>query len=270
MLLTSTSLDVHKFTAKDSDKRHAFTGVMVTQEGITVGCDGHRLVRVFPRCGKPLPDDEYPKVNHELCDPPEEGLLVPASTAKAIQKAIVKKTTLPILEHAALAKTDGPAGQAWTLLTTDLDSTKVEYFNPVDAKYPKWDKLIPDYRGPKYHRISMQAQYLKEIAAFVQANGGFEQAITLHVPEDGCTAMVLTAYANEHFIQAIQMPIRSDNPDEHNPEPEPEREEKELTTEVTLAALWKTASKMKELGMSIVEIEELIGVEIECPEAKSE
>jgi len=99
-------------------------------------------------------------------EPITEALL-PRDSALAVLKTLPKKSTLPILTHAALYK----VGTDLEAYTTDLESTQTVRATPPDAKFPNVDKVIPESEtvpegGMALRTVTLSAQYLKEIAEY--------------------------------------------------------------------------------------------------------
>lgn len=139
-LLNRNNLAV-TFAASKEESRYTMRAILCTEQE-TVATDGHMLVRT-----------SLPKMN-AVNFPVVTGFqpngftraLLPVDTAKEIEKAILKKTTFPILQHAAITTS---ADNNLQVAVTDLATRKVFTVKPPEGQFPKWDSpALWDFSRP--------------------------------------------------------------------------------------------------------------------------
>lgn len=165
--------------------------------------NGHYLIRVdaiksFNYEDLPKVDDIEPTVGPVEC-------LVTADTAKAIEKAIPKMRTLPMLEHAWIGGNGNK--DTTTFITTDLETeTPITSINPQDVRYPKTDEIWP--KGDPEFEIAFNPDYMSKLCQQYVKAGITKITLAIHGDKQ---AMKLTGTntEKEQEVKALLMPMRS-------------------------------------------------------------
>lgn len=139
MLLSKQELELVGLASKDSG-RGAITGMHVYPSGLCVATDGHILGTV--RLNGRSDAADFP-LRHSLADSqpiPEAGITIPGETVRAAIKALPKRTTLNILQHAALCVGD----KLSALHTTNLDTWQEFTWRTEElGTFPSWQHVWP-------------------------------------------------------------------------------------------------------------------------------
>ncbi len=178
-LYNKWNLDVAKFASKES-KRPILQSILV-EPGSTVATDGHQLVKVSaPNHEAKL--ENFPVIPGVSTVRLDGNFLLPASTALEVSKQIPRKSTIPVLQNAAVLDA-GPDHVG--MVTTDLDSAKPVTVRKVKGTFPNYQTIIDDLEKVTVQsEVTLNGLLLGELAKFLgQFNGGKGPAIKLTIFE---------------------------------------------------------------------------------------
>ncbi len=178
-LYNKWNLDVAKFASKDST-RYSLNSILV-EPGATVATDGHQLVKVSaPNHETKL--ENFPVIPGVTMVRPSANFLLPASTALEVSKQIPRKSTIPVLQNAAVLDA-GPDHVG--MVTTDLDSAKPVTVRKVEGTFPSYQTVIDDLEKVTVQsEVKLNGLLLGELAKFLgQFNGGRQPEIKLTIFE---------------------------------------------------------------------------------------
>lgn len=159
-LLNRNNLAV-RFAAAKEESRYTLRAILATEHE-TVATDGHVLVRVsVPE----LDANSFPAIDGFKPNGFTHGL-IPVDAAKEIENAIPKKTTLPILAHAAITSEHVPDSDRTVLkiAATDLDTPKVFTVREPEGQFPNWKNVWPDVDQKPAADICFDARLLAAVA----------------------------------------------------------------------------------------------------------
>lgn len=156
-MLTRANLDIAKLAAKE-DSRYMLRGIRVTPEHTEV-TDGHCLMRVAtPKMSvKDFPVIEGASAGTDQFEP----FQIFSEDALAVSKAIPRKATFPVLQHAAVGKASDANGHA-ELQVTDLQCPRVFQARKMEGPWPDTDRVIPE-KGKAKLSIGLNADLLVKI-----------------------------------------------------------------------------------------------------------
>lgn len=160
-MLNKFNLAVSEFVSKNAS-RYTLNSILVTQDE-TVATDGHRLVRVS--VDKSIAVDQFPVKEGAAFTANDDykPFLLPADTAKAIVKAIPRKSTLPALSCVAIdGKATDSNGDAH-LAVNDLETFQPFTVRKPEGQFPNWQAVMPKVENAKF-TIAVNAKYLAELA----------------------------------------------------------------------------------------------------------
>ena len=194
--------------------RYNLNGLHFRDRENVTATDGHRAIRIHLPA---LSTKEFPDVaGAVITDDPIKPFIMPGDTVQKIRKAIPKRSSMPILCNAAIDRSVDSNGEM-QVITTDLESTEVIRFRPIDGTFPDVDAVDPDVgaNGDPLVRIGINAAYLKDAAAAIQEFTGNRNAVVcirLRWCEDlDLKPMILEGTDKEGgTIKVIQMPMRLD------------------------------------------------------------
>lgn len=224
-LYKKKQLELIKYASKDTEMRHALTGLHIDRDTATI-TDGHKLISVT---SQPQPQEDWP-ANGIPWEKNSAPFVMPK---ELVEKALKNMPKLrkheqnEIINNVAIGhKKDG----GLVCQTTDhanpehanTEHIEGRAINPEEHKYPDFKQVIPDYKNPDlYARISVSAKYLKEISTLFEKYNDTNSAVILFVrksytptsekdetkPED--FSMVITAIAPDDTKGlAVIMPLR--------------------------------------------------------------
>ena len=124
--------------------RYNLCGVHFRADGSVEATDGHMAARATS--GTP-PAEEFPDVGIESTSEPLEPFVLPLSAATEIVKAIPRRQSMPVLEHAALDVAGANSGENARFVTTDLEVKRPVEFRKIDGEYPNVDQVMPQMKG---------------------------------------------------------------------------------------------------------------------------
>ena len=218
MIVNYQSLLVAKVTEKKDTSRPHLKGVLLEPDGRTVATDGHRIAVVTAQKNHGMTDDErFP----EAVDNPE-SIIIPNALANELTKTLksqkVGEKKSPTYRSAALV---GVAEESVEFQTKAKSGLSLRMgAKPVDAKYPSYEKVIPEVSPETHAMISVDAHYLLQLARMALDFGSkhIELAVSTSHPEDryakeGFTleCMVATCESNETWqkLTHVLMPVRT-------------------------------------------------------------
>ena len=203
-MINKHNLSIARFAGENG--RYDIDAVHITPKE-TISTDGSLMVRVtVPKVKGTLP--EIPGIKPSM---KFEPFSIPSRAALAIEKAIPKSKSLPVLNHVVIdgKRTDG--GKQAVLAVTDMERTQI--FQPTKMrKFVDYETVIPK-KGKEVFSVDLSPSYLSALAdsaaRFTAGGLGEEGTVTLRFYSDG-TAIRLDAH-NEETGQdwtAVLMPRR--------------------------------------------------------------
>jgi len=197
MLLNKAELNLAKLASTD-ESRFALQGIAV-QPSSTVVTNGHYLVSIGHIEG--FAEENFPETPGLTHAKLQGTALVSRDAAIGAAKALPKKSTIPILQTAAL-------GEDKVLYVNTLDSVQT-FKSDLTGTFPQWDRIVPTAK-PKAD-IVLNAGYLELLAKFIKENGLKNVAVRLTV-YDNQTAVRFDAVTEDNQnLLAFLMPIRADH-----------------------------------------------------------
>jgi hypothetical protein len=157
-LMNRNNLGV-RFAASAQESRYTMGAILAT-ENETVATDGHLLARVsMPN----MDAKNFPVVDGFKPNGFKRGL-IPSDVCQEIERSIPKKTTIPVLGHAAITTehTDD-RGDLLKVAVTDLDTPKVITVREPEGQFPKWDNQSLWATKAPVMDICFDAELLKRI-----------------------------------------------------------------------------------------------------------
>lgn len=154
-VLNVHNLNVAKLCSTEKT-RFTINGILVTPKE-TVSTDGHRMTIVTTP--KNLDAASYPMLDNFTAVNEWDKFILPRVDALEIAKAIPKKTTIPILNNAAVGLKD-PATEFVPVAVTDLERRRVFLPRPLKGNFPDFERVMP--RGGPTFEIGLNAKYVKE------------------------------------------------------------------------------------------------------------
>lgn len=225
ILFNRKQLENIKMASKD-ETRLALNGLLI-EGNSTIATDGHKLMKVTFTPG-PLPpaliEKELGKEfvdNLEICeryalekhneafaaDWPANGIswvgsekpfILARSTVEKAIKNIPKKSgvsNLPILQNVAIGLSEVKGSEPFKAVcqTTDLDNTDNVEARVIDARFPQYEKIVPDFTGSgDFQRVGVDAKHLKDICAQLEKySDGSVKPIILYLKKDKLTCKIL-------------------------------------------------------------------------------
>lgn len=199
-MLNRNNLAIAKAAPKDEGK-YVLQGILIEPRQSIV-TDGHMMIIVahtahsaadFPNLGGGhVSQDEFP------------AFMIPTKTALEIAKAIPTKTTLPILEHAAVSHFDG---DHVSMVATDLETERVFRFKRLVGQFPNWRAVLPHPTEDK-PSITFDVDILQDTLNHLKSMG--VSAITMRF-NDGDSPMRIDGVIKEtgQAVTAIVVPMNS-------------------------------------------------------------
>jgi hypothetical protein len=231
MLLNKAELNLAKLASKE-ESRYALQGIAVQpKHTVVTNGYGHYLVAVT-HCPLANAEETFPATSGLEHKKLEEGkvsetVLLSTSAALGASKALLKKTSIPVLALAAL-------GTDKTVYVNSLDAVQT-FKSDATGTFPRWEGVVPT--GKPKADIVVNAEYLENLAKYIRENGGDLPMVRLTV-YDNSTALRLDAKTREgQDIMGLIMPIRYDfaafakRPDQLKAE-KPKESKTEETTKV--------------------------------------
>lgn len=177
-MLNKHNLSIAEFL-DGKESRYGIHALHVTPEG-TIATDGESLVRVT---APNLKAENFPVFGDFKAADKFKPFSLPRSSAIAIEKALPKRATIPVLNCAAIdPRTD--KGDEAVIGVTDLDNPQV--FRPRKEKgnYPDYTTVIPPLEGEKGPKFTITfdarklAKLFKSAAKFTD---DYNARVTVHL-----------------------------------------------------------------------------------------
>lgn len=201
---------VAKIASKDSTRYNLNS--IYCHPKFTVGCDGRMLMIITsPKSmsgviGAPSVDEMPIPTDGELTDK-FEPFILNLDDAKKVEKSIPKKSSLPILHHVALLKSDN--GNA-KFFTTDLQSQNITVSKKIDGEYPQFGKVLP--KGRPIKTIRVQTKLLKTLVEAIEAAQGSRAMpyvdLQIYENEEGQIGLKSTNSDTGQRITAVLMAMK--------------------------------------------------------------
>ena len=165
-MLNKHNLAVHQFANRE-EWRYGNSCIHVTPKE-TIATDGTVLVRVST---PELDPKSFPQVDGITASTTFKPFNLPVDAAKAIEKSIPKKCSIPILSNVMI---DGKATDAKpkdgmpdcaVLAVSDLENPQVFRPKKDDGKFPNWQTATPKREDAKF-AICLDARLLAKLAQF--------------------------------------------------------------------------------------------------------
>ncbi len=173
-LYNKKQLEIVKIASKD-ETRPALQGLYIDGD-TTVMTDGHKLMTVK---SKPMPTEDWP-ANSIPWKKNSEPFIISREQVEKCLKNIPKKSQVKLLLNAAIGKVENEP--CLVCQTTDIYSTDKVEGSEIDAKYPNYKQVIPDYKdNENYQAFGVSARYLKEVCTLLEKYQTASNMITLHV-----------------------------------------------------------------------------------------
>jgi len=196
MFLNKARLALAKLAPKDHS-RYSIQGICVNQKH-TVVTDGHIIVMV-EHPSSPVQDKDFPQTPGLETYPVTGNVLVSTEAALAALKALPKKSTIPVIQNAALG-TDGK------IFVNTLDSVQ-SFQHYMGGQYPNYEQVIPKDK-PKAE-VCLNADLLISVAKYIAENGDDRIPAMRLTIYDGSTAVRIDSKtASGEPIMALIMPLR--------------------------------------------------------------
>ncbi len=200
-LLNKANLELAELTEKDNYR--GLNAIRVTGE-FTEATDGKVLVRV----GLPNEDpSDYPVIDGVPRNGDNPDVLIRQDQASALAKAIVRKTTLPILQHAVISVD----GDKVIGATTDLGKQTILPTAGelrVNGNYPDTDAVIPPEDRPAV-KVPVNAKILLQVLKYLVRYTEYPHQVTIEAPMKTSEALRLTAKTKHgQPVMALIMPLR--------------------------------------------------------------
>lgn len=197
MLLNKHNLNIAKIVAKE-ESRYTLNAIQCSPEG-TVATDGHRLAHVtLPS----MDEANFPVIpNFEPSNGHTGTFLLPSKAALEISKALPKKSTFPILQHAVVGIAT-PDSETVSLAVTDSQSPKVFTERKVSGQYPNWQMVVPKPEEAKL-TIDFNPQYLMDAAKLAMEFGADTVTLRLRDASNSITMECKNDKTGQEMTQVI-------------------------------------------------------------------
>ena len=203
MIYNKTNFRIHSLAEKES--RYYLNGLHVTPNYTEV-TNGHYLIRVdAPFSGKrkevlkdlPTPNNYKPVTK-------ESKFILPADTARELEKNIPNERSITILNNAWLVEDKEDEA---TFITTDMQTTKPVTFRKVDQRFPNTDSILEKIPKDAPITIGFNPDYMIKICQQYKKAGIQGVALSLYGTE---TAMKIQGkdVHNEQTITSLLMPMK--------------------------------------------------------------
>ena len=198
--------------------RYTLSGIQITPTE-TVVTDGHCLVRVstpsadaanFPTTENFTPSDNF------------APFLLAADAAKQIERAIPKRTIIPVLAHAAIDGANTNAGDVAMVMVTDLENHQIFSPRKQEGKFPDYKGYIPKAADATFviHFDGVLLAKVLDMAGKFSSHPGNVITLRFTAPD---SAVRIDAYngTTDQLMQAVVMPCGAygeDSPDAEDPD----------------------------------------------------
>jgi len=194
---------VGKVASKDQYKQNLNS--IYCHPKFTVGCSGPALMIVTT----PKMDiEEMPSPQNEELVDKFEPFILDLNDAKKVEKSIPKKTSLPLLSHVAILKSEN--GNA-KFFTTDLQSQNITVSRKIDGEYPQFGKVFP--KGKPIKTMRFDTRLLKTLIDAIESAQGSPNTphVDIDIYDNGNEGVVMFKSNNidtGQRITALLMPLR--------------------------------------------------------------
>ena len=214
-MINKHNLAVAAFASKEAS-RYTPNGILVTPDA-TVATDGFVLGWVstpkIPVVNFPQVDGVKPEAMTDDFAPFILGL----EAVKLVERALPKKTTIPALRCAAIAREDRVdvatgeiTGERNAIVVTDLENPQVFRPAPVAGQFPNYAQVIPN-AVPKFV-ITVNAELLARIAtAFAKFGDPRSHAMRISFVDEMSAIRFDAAGGDDQGMTALLMPMRGGN-----------------------------------------------------------
>lgn len=208
MLLNKANLLSAEICSKE-ESRYTLNAVAITERE-TVALDGHRLIRVT------LPDQSralnWPRTEGDTFDPEAkpngEPWLLSATEAKRLLKSVAKKTTIPVLCHAAVTQTQSATGRKEIVAQAGELPMSTSRSDAATGRFPAWAASFPTGECTS---ITLDPALLAGLLQTIAKMGA--ESVRISVPVgDAMKPIRIDADLDENnqVVHALLMPMRSD------------------------------------------------------------
>ena len=195
-MFNKANLSVSQIAMKNNSWRGQTTGVCFTPK-YTAATDGQALMLVTTPRNAPV--EEYPQILGESVIEDFEPFMISREDAEKIIKTIPKQHGMPILENAAILKTDN--GDA-VFVTTDLSSVNKTTVKKMDGKFPRITAVSP--KGKPTIKLGMTVELLHNLLGAMKKAGAV--GITLEIWDDKSAMRVKGNVGDNQKAWALIMP----------------------------------------------------------------
>lgn len=149
--------------ASDDKSRGAMCGLLVERGGLVVATNGHILATLRDPAMDPVEFPLHP--TYGTSEPiPAGGIVIPSAVVEWAIKAVPKKSSLNVLQRAALMI----RGNVAALVITDLSGWQERTWNHTETgRFPEWRNVwrnVVDSEATPFDHIGFDARYLERIA----------------------------------------------------------------------------------------------------------
>lgn len=198
-MLNKRALSIATLVSNE-ESRFTLNGVLVTPDKI-VETDGHQLiVATLPT----ITPESFPTGNATKDFKP---FLLPKKMAQEIERALPKKSSIPVLECAAVTvDEDGKA----SIVVTDLESTRTWKPN-MSGNFPDYERVMPKLENAEYqccYDARLLVRVLNEVGAFSSDPHKADCILSFQGPDQAVRIDRRDGSGQE--ITAVVMPMRGD------------------------------------------------------------
>ena len=205
MIYNKANFRIHSLAGKD---RYGGESIHVTPDYTEV-TNGHYLIRV----DAPHNDIYRKKTLQDLPQPngykpveKECEFVLPANTAKEIERNIPQARSLPELKYAWIVENTEDTA---TFLTTDLQTHKPVVFRKLEGRYPSTERIMNTYEDNAPITIGFNPDYMMKICDQYKKAGITCVALSLYGLNQGMR-LEGTDIENNQTITTILMPVKTE------------------------------------------------------------
>jgi predicted DNA-binding transcriptional regulator AlpA len=206
MLLNKHNLNIAALCSKEQS-RFTLNALYVTPTA-TVETDGQQMVLVT------LPPETKAETFPELPNSPKavddwKPFLLPASEAAVISKALPKKSTIPVLQCAAVTDETDANGHS-AIAITDLEMARVFRTKKPEGNFPDYERVIPKSEAAEFQislNAAILAKIMKQIESFQPDNR--TPACTFSFSDAKSPVRIDATGGDNQQLTAVVMPMRA-------------------------------------------------------------
>ncbi|KKL39742.1 hypothetical protein LCGC14_2368220 [marine sediment metagenome] len=199
-MLNKHNLNIAKLAAKD-ESRYTLTGIRVSPDE-TCCTDGHQLTRVTtPKMGV----ENFPAKDGFTPTEDFEPFLLPSEAALSVAKALPKKSTIPVLIHAAVGEATDDDVQ---IAVTNLETFQLFDVRKMKGEFPSRERInsiIPD-KAKATVTVRLNPEIL--VAILLQVRDFSRGEMVLRVYDAESAIRIDASNDDQEFTSAL-MPMRS-------------------------------------------------------------